>query len=120
MKSIILGKIKTNNKNSTEETYAVYKIESIKVEMICDKCQLHIEKVAKSIKGVRKTNWDEKSDLLQIEYDTEKTDLHTIELRIAEAGHDTPHHKKRNKYYTVVPECCQFRISRKPNNFVIR
>ncbi len=78
---------------------------------MCGSCDKHIENTTNSIEGVFKAKWNDRTQMLQVEYDSGKTDLKKIERAIADAGHDTMHYKKQLKFYTDMPECCQYRQS---------
>lgn len=85
------------------------KTKKIEVKQLCGFCGKHIEKVAQSVNGVNLARWGNKSQMLIVKYDSRKTSLDDIELAIAKAGHDTPNHKRKVKFYTDMPECCKFR-----------
>jgi Cu(I)/Ag(I) efflux system membrane fusion protein len=75
----------------------------------CDLCKGRIEKVAKSVVGVKSATWDEKTKKIHVEFDSMKTDLSTIQKAIAKAGHDTEKYKADDKTYESLPECCHYR-----------
>jgi len=75
----------------------------------CDLCKERIEKTAKSIKGVKSAVWDSKTQHIQVEYDSMKTDLNIIQKAIANAGHDTEKYKADDKTYESLPACCHYR-----------
>jgi periplasmic mercuric ion binding protein len=84
------------------------KTESIKVYGNCDMCKARIEKALK-IDGVSKANWNAKTKILTIVYDTKKLKSEDIQKKVAAAGHDTDKVKADNKTYNSLPGCCQYR-----------
>jgi Cu(I)/Ag(I) efflux system membrane fusion protein len=75
----------------------------------CDMCKKRIEKAAKSVGGVKSATWDEKTKKINVEFDSMKTDLSTIQKAIAKAGHDTEKYKADDKTYESLPACCHYR-----------
>lgn len=86
----------------------VTKTETIKVSGNCGMCKTRIEKAAK-LKGVSKAEWDQKTNMLTLTYDSSKVKSDDIEKKIAAAGHDTPKYKADSKVYNTLPGCCKYR-----------
>lgn len=84
------------------------KTESIKVYGNCDMCKARIEKAVK-IDGVSKAEWNKKTKLLTVTFETSKTTVPAIQKKVAAAGHDTEKFKADNKTYNSLPGCCQYR-----------
>lgn len=71
-------------------------------------CKARIEE-ASLIKGVKMAEWDKKSKMLSVVYNTQKTDLLTIQRAIIEVGHDADSLKAAQAAYGKLPGCCQYR-----------
>ena len=82
---------------------------TIEVDGVCMMCKDRIEKASLSTKGVKSANWDVKTHELKLFYDERKTDLKTIQSKIAEAGHDTKEIKATDEAYASVHPCCKYR-----------
>ncbi len=81
---------------------------TIKVYGNCETCQRRIEKAAKKVKGVESAQWDSKSKMLMLKYDSTQTSEKEVEEKIALAGHDTKNQKASDKAYNDLPGCCQY------------
>ncbi len=88
--------------------FAGNKVEKVKVYGNCDLCKSRIEKAAKAVEGVATANWDKKTKMMDLAYDDSKTDVHKVEMAIANAGHDTEMHKSTDEAYNKLPGCCQY------------
>ena len=108
MKSKILGMIPMDKGDILIGEFLGVRTGMIHVRQICNNCDKHIVKTAKSVDGVKKAEWNKNSNVLIVEYDAQKTSLKAIEFEIAKAGHDTPNHKGNIKYYSHIPKCCQY------------
>lgn len=84
------------------------KTETIKVSGNCGSCKDRIEKAAK-LPGVSKADWNAKTKLLTVCYDSKKVTIDAIQKSIAVAGHDTPKYKTPDKVYKALPACCKYR-----------
>lgn len=71
-------------------------------------CQERITTAAKG-RGVLDVNWDIDTKVLTLRYNPAQTNVDKVERRIAEAGHDTPHHRSDDDTYKKLPECCLYR-----------
>jgi copper chaperone CopZ len=74
----------------------------------CGECKERIEN-AVDIKGVKVSQWDEKSQLLTVTYKPEKVTLDQIKEAILKSGHDLEDRKAQDLTYHKLPKCCQFR-----------
>ena len=84
------------------------KTDKFKVYGNCGMCESRIENAAKSVDGVTMANWDKGTKMMEVSYDTTKTDVHKINMAIAKAGHDTEMHKADDKAYASLPACCKY------------
>ena len=82
--------------------------EKFKVAGNCGMCETRIENAALSVDGVTSAEWDKKSEMIKVEYDSNKTESSNIQMAIAKAGHDTELHKADNKTYDKLPGCCKY------------
>jgi Cu(I)/Ag(I) efflux system membrane fusion protein len=80
----------------------------VKVAGSCGMCKDRIEKAALSVGGVMSANWDEKSQVVHINFDPQKTNSDEIQKAIAKAGHDTEKYKAPDSVYNKLPECCLY------------
>ncbi len=88
--------------------FAGNKTEKVKVFGNCDMCKSRIEKAAKTVDGVASANWDKETKMMDLAFDDSKTDMHKVEMAIANAGHDTEMHKATDEAYNKLPGCCQY------------
>ncbi len=84
------------------------KTDTVSVSGNCGQCKSRIEE-ASYIKGVKVAEWNKKTKVLTVTYNSEKTTLDQIELAIAKAGHDSKAHKSADKDYKKLPSCCAYR-----------
>ena len=88
------------------------KDEKFKVAGNCGMCKARIEKAAKTVEGVTSADWDKETDMLEVRFSPDKTDLHKINMAVAMAGHDTQMHRANDEAYDKLPACCHYeRIS---------
>lgn len=92
----------------TNQICAQLKKENFKVLGNCDTCEKRIEKAAMSVKGVVQADWDAKSKMIKLAFNTAETTLDQIHLAIVKAGYDTDKHKAKSKSYHGLPGCCRF------------
>jgi copper chaperone CopZ len=88
--------------------FATDKTEKIEVKGNCGMCEKRIEKAASAVEGVSKADWSKETKQLEVTFDDTKTSLDKVEVAIAKAGHDTPHHKASKKVYNELPDCCKY------------
>ncbi|GBL35436.1 hypothetical protein EMGBS15_10310 [Filimonas sp.] len=84
------------------------KTDTVTIDGNCGQCKTRIEE-ASYIKGVKQVEWNKKTKVLTVTYNSEKTTLDQIELAIAKAGHDSKEHKSTDKDYKKLPSCCAYR-----------
>jgi len=84
------------------------KTETIAVRGNCEQCKKRIENAA-DIKGVKVSNWDEKTQALSVTYDPSKTTIEQIRKAVAAKGHDAGEFKADDKSYKKLPGCCKYR-----------
>lgn len=82
---------------------------SIEVDGVCMMCKERIEKAAIRTKGVKAANWNVKTHELKLIYDERKTDLKTIQGKVAAVGHDTKEVKAKEEAYDNIHPCCKYR-----------
>lgn len=70
----------------------------------CEVCKEKIENAAESVEGVKRANWEGKSQELEIFYDNSETNLDEIEMAVAEAGFDTPNHIANDDAQNQLPD----------------
>lgn len=84
------------------------KTEKFKVYGNCGMCESRIEKAAKSVDGVTAADWSKETKMIEVSFDSSKTDVHKVHMAIAKAGHDTEMHKAKDETYNALPGCCQY------------
>lgn len=73
----------------------------------CSMCKETIEESLK-IDGIKKSDWNEETKLITVEFDTSKFNLDQIQKNIAAAGYDNITYKGDDKAYSELPDCCQY------------
>ncbi|MCY1636492.1 heavy-metal-associated domain-containing protein [Marinifilum sp. D737] len=81
---------------------------SFKVSGNCGMCEKTIEKAAKSVDGVSMADWDKKTKVIKVSFDTEKTSLDAIHKAIAKVGYDTEKVKAKDEVYNKLHSCCKY------------
>jgi mercuric ion binding protein len=84
------------------------KSEKFKVAGNCGMCENRIEKAANSVEGVTYAEWDKETNILEVKFSSDQTDLHKIHMAIAKVGHDTEMHKASDDVYEKLPGCCKY------------
>lgn len=92
----------------TTMVFAQSKTEKFKVYGNCGMCENRIEKAAMEVSGVSSADWDQETKMLEVKFDSTKTDVHKIHMAIAKAGHDTDMHKAKDEVYNNLPGCCKY------------
>nr|WP_321409142.1 heavy-metal-associated domain-containing protein [uncultured Carboxylicivirga sp.] len=87
------------------------KVEKFKVYGNCGSCEKRIEKAAKTVEGVTSADWNKETKMIEVSFDTSKTDVHKIHMAIAKSGHDTDMHKAKDETYNSLPGCCKYERS---------
>ena len=82
--------------------------EKFEVAGNCGMCETRIEKAAKAVEGVSSADWDKETKMLEVSFDSEKSDLHKVHLAVATVGHDTKMHKASDEVYDALPGCCKY------------
>lgn len=81
----------------------------------CEMCKERIEDVAKGVEGVKSADWDVKTSVIHVIYDTTKTDEMAVHQAVAGAGHGTDHVQMDQKAHDALPDCCRFKEDSKEN-----
>jgi mercuric ion binding protein len=84
------------------------KTEKFEVADNCGMCEARIEKAANAVEGVSSADWNKETKMIEVSYNSEKTDIHKIHQAIAKAGHDTKLHKAADEVYDELPGCCKY------------
>lgn len=80
---------------------------TLSVKGNCGECKERIEN-AVDIKGVKTSNWSEKTKIMTVTYDSKKVTLLQIEQAIAKAGHEASGIKADVAAYKSLPACCKY------------
>jgi hypothetical protein len=83
------------------------KTESVKIYGNCNMCKTTIEK-AGNLKRVVLVDWNEKTKMATLTYNSTKTNETEILKRIALAGYDSDLFLAPDDVYKKLPECCQY------------
>ncbi|MCW3805712.1 heavy-metal-associated domain-containing protein [Plebeiibacterium marinum] len=89
------------------------KTEKFKVYGNCGMCESRIEKAAKLVDGVTAADWNKETKMIEVSFDSSKTDVHKVHMAIAKAGHDTDMHKAKDETYNSLPGCCKYERAEK-------
>lgn len=81
-----------------------------RVDGNCGECKQRIEAAA-FVKGVKKAEWDKKTDTLTVTYRTSKTTEDQILQSVAKAGHQSEKFEASEKAYNKLPSCCKYKTS---------
>jgi len=98
-----------NMLNAIENRGAEIVIEKVFVNGTCGMCKSKIERIASKVKGVRYAVWDLESKILEVKFNTEKTNLTAISTKIADAGYDTKTIKATEEAYNNLHHCCKYK-----------
>lgn len=74
----------------------------------CGQCKTRIEDAA-YVKGVKTVEWNKKTKLLTVVYNSDKTGLEKVAAAVAKAGHDNRLHTAADTDYKTLPACCAYR-----------
>lgn len=102
-------KIKSKSEYNNRNEHANLEQAMFKVSGNCEMCKTRIEEAANSVDGVSNAKWDQKSQIIEVSFDTAETDLNKIGLAIAKIGHDNDLHKTDDKTYNALPGCCKYK-----------
>jgi|694.fasta_scaffold09254_11 mercuric ion binding protein len=115
MKTLILSTIFSLvlifTNQSIQASKSCIKTDTLTVRGNCGQCKERIEEAA-YVKGVKQATWDKKTQILQVVYNPNKTNLKLIEKAISEAGHDTPNFIASESDYKKLPSCCAYRTGK--------
>jgi copper chaperone CopZ len=94
-------------------TILMVNAQTVKTEKIlalgsCDMCKTRIEKTIKAIDGVSSAVWDLNTKMVEVKYNSEKTNVSAISAEIAKVGHDTKLYKATDAVYASLPACCKY------------
>ncbi|SOE22904.1 Copper chaperone CopZ [Spirosomataceae bacterium TFI 002] len=88
------------------------KTENIKIYGNCGMCEKTIEK-AGNVKNEAMVDWDKKTKMASVQYDSTKTSQSEILKRIALAGYDSDKFYAPMDTYATLPGCCQYERAKK-------
>ena len=80
---------------------------SFHVSGVCGECKQRIESTVLDVKGVKKAEWDQQSDMLVV-VGTAKMDKQKVANALAKAGHASDLAAADPKAYSKLPKCCQY------------
>ncbi len=89
-------------KNQTTETF--------KVLGACEMCKHRIETTLTDNKATS-ANWDTKTHIVTVTYDSTKTSKDNLQKKLADAGHDNEAYKADDATYEKLPACCHYNRS---------
>jgi membrane fusion protein, copper/silver efflux system len=81
---------------------------TFKVYGNCEMCKDRIEKAARSIQGVTSADWNVDTKMMDVSYESTKTDVDKIQIAIAKVGHDTEMYRAEDEVYNALPGCCLY------------
>ena len=92
----------------TMTLFAQSKTEKFKAYGKCSMCEKRIETAAKSVAGVKSADWNIETNMIEVSFDTTKTDVNKIQMAIANVGHDTDKYRATDETYNKLPQCCHY------------
>jgi copper chaperone CopZ len=98
----------STDKSTSTSNDAGLKTETFLVKGNCGMCQERIVKAAKSVKGVKKAQWNSENKMLTVSYDASKVKIDDIHNAVAKVGHDTQIAKADNTVYDKLHGCCKY------------
>jgi periplasmic mercuric ion binding protein len=87
------------------------KSETFKVWGNCESCKTRIEAAVKS-EGAANASWDQKTMMLKVSFDPQKTNVDALQKKLATVGHDTEKYKAPTDVYDKLPSCCKYERSK--------
>jgi Protein of unknown function (DUF3347) len=108
MKSIILASAVVLFSTTTcQSQIKNAKTETVKVYGNCNICETSIEKAAYK-KKISKADWDKKTKIAAITYDSKKTNLDAVLKNVALAGYDNEGFLAPDAAYNKLQACCKY------------
>jgi len=95
------GNAQAQVKTSGDQTFSFH------VSGVCGECKERIESTVLDVKGVKKAEWDQQSDMLVV-VGTAKMDKQKVANALAKAGHKSELAEADPKAYAKLPKCCQY------------
>lgn len=83
------------------------KTETFKVWGNCGMCKKTIEGSIVT-HGIVQANWNEDTKLIEVVYDSTKTNVDELKQSIAGVGYDTEEYSGNDAAYAKLPGCCQY------------
>lgn len=84
------------------------KLVDVKVSGQCEMCKARIEKAAFKVKGVKSAEWHPDDKVLHLIINEHKTDMLTVQAKIASIGHDTEAVLATDEAYNSLHGCCKY------------
>jgi hypothetical protein len=97
----------TSAQTNGQAKIASVKTETFKVWGACDMCKTRIEKTVKA-EGATTASWDEKTQMLTVAFDPQKSSVDALSKKLASVGHDTEKYKAPDNVYAKLPGCCHY------------
>jgi copper chaperone CopZ len=108
--SFVIGLTTHISAQSTSTASVVVKgdqTRTLVVAGVCEQCKARIESTAMDVAGVKKAEWDVKTDTLVL-VGSAKMDLQKVADALAKAGYRSELAKADEKGYNKLPACCQY------------
>jgi copper chaperone CopZ len=103
---------KNDNKQKEETTEISKEITtneiSFGVRGNCGMCKNTIEKAVKGLEGISEATWNKDKKMIEVSFDSSKTDEMAIHKVIAASGYDTEKVAGNEEAYKNLPECCKY------------
>lgn len=87
------------------------KLVEVKVSGQCEMCKARIEKAAFKVKGVKSAEWHVDDKILHLIINEHKTDVLTVQTKMASIGHDTEAVLATDAAYEGLHGCCKYQRS---------
>ena len=92
---------------ATDQSVKGDQVKTLVVAGVCDMCKARIESTAMDVAGVKKAEWDMKTDTLVL-VGSAKMDVQKVADALAKAGYRSELAKADQKGYLKLPACCQY------------
>ncbi len=84
------------------------KLVDVRVSGQCEMCKARIEKAAFKVKGVKSAEWHQDDKMLHLIINEYKTDVLTVQTKMASIGHDTEAVLATDEAYGSLHGCCLY------------
>jgi periplasmic mercuric ion binding protein len=92
-----------------KEENSKYQSANFKVWGNCEMCKKTIEASLNKQDGIQSVEWDVKSKMIVVKYDSTTINENDLHKNIAASGYDTEKERGDDKSYNSLHSCCQYK-----------